>query len=92
MLSSVSPHILVPFLPFGTAPSTLVLEQAPTPRKYFQRFFDMEVDPRAGRKPPQNHPAFNLRRIGIREAAEEKPRNSGQGSIPGPQGHHASGV
>ena len=72
MLSLVSPHILVPLLPLGTAPSTLVLGLAPGPRKYFQRFFDTEVDPQAGGETPPNPPTSNLRRVGIREAAKEK--------------------
>ena len=72
MPSPVSPHILVPLLPLGTAPSTLVLGLAPGPRKCYLRFFDTQVDPRAGGEPPQTHPTSNLRRVGIREAAEEK--------------------
>ena len=53
MLSSVSPHLLVPLLPLGTAPSTLVLGLAPGPRKYIQRFFDMKGIPEQGVKPPE---------------------------------------
>ena len=53
MLSPVSPHLLVPLLPLGTAPSTLVLGLAPGPRKYIQRFFDMKGIPEQGVKPPE---------------------------------------
>ena len=53
MLSLVSPHLLVPLLPLGTAPSTLVLGLAPGPRKYIQRFFDLEGIPGLEVKPPE---------------------------------------
>ena len=55
MLSPVSPHILLLLLPLDNCAFYLVLGLAPGPRKYFQRFFDMEVDPRAGGKTSRNH-------------------------------------
>ena len=53
MLSLVSTHLLVPLLPLGTAPSTLVLGLALGARKYIQRFFDMRGIPGPGVKPPE---------------------------------------
>ena len=72
MLSPVSPHILVPLLPLGTAPSTLVLGLVLGPRKYIQRFFDMRGIPGPGVKPPETPWPQNPHGFGIREAVEKK--------------------
>ena len=72
MLSLVSPHILVPLLPLGTAPSTLVLGLVLGPRKYIQRFFDMRGIPGPGVNPPETPWPQNPHGFGIREAVEKK--------------------
>ena len=90
MLSPVSPHLLVPLLPLGTAPSTLVLGLAPGPRKYIQRFFDMKGIPEQGVKPPETlYPSIPTG-LGLGRPWRKKPSYTGQGSNLGPIGHHAS--